>query len=226
MPQSTHPLMTVSPSVHATLCRLLRGAYVAGPALMLAGALAFVAGIGINPRRDTSWVEGILCAYGIALFVPIYLDLSARLMHSAPRLGRVTLFTGLFGATAGFGHEMARPFEFALRTHGMSEGTWNAFLAAPGPEFLSVALLGPLFPLTSILLGVGFWRARTFPRWIPAALTGAGIGFPLAQALGLDWALAITYPGACVLWFAAFTGVALRDAHAPTVHLHPTVEAA
>lgn len=70
--------------------------------------------------------------------------------------------------------------------------------------------MGPLFPLTSILLGAGFWRAKTFPAWVAAALVAAGIGFPLAQVLELEWALKVTYPAACMLWFVALSHIGLR----------------
>jgi len=194
---------------------LLRVAYVAGPALMLIGALTFAFGVGLVPPGITSWVEGIICAYGIVMFIPIYLDLSRRLRATHRRLATVTLVTGLFGATCGFSMELARVFEHALRQHGAGDALWASFYTNPGWEYLSVALTGPLFPLTSVLLGVGFLLAKTLPRWVALSLVAAGVSFPLAQVAGLDWALAVTYPGACLLWLVSLSWIALGGRGAP-----------
>jgi hypothetical protein len=193
-------------------------AFVAGPLLMTLAALSFVSGIGLIPPGKISWVEGILGAYGIVFFVPIYLELSRRLSATHRRLARVTTWTGLFGATAGFAMEFSRVFEYALRERGAGDQVWSAFYANPGAEFLAVALLGPLFPLTSLLLGIGFWRARTEPRWVAASLIAAGIGFPLAQVGELQWALHTTYPAACGLWLCAGWWLARRTHGRAFVH--------
>jgi len=187
---------------------LLPACFIAGPLLMTTSAMTFVLGIGLIPPGITSWVEGIIGSYGIVLFVPIYLELSRRLALTHRRWGMLTAVTGLFGATAGFSMEFMRVVEYALRAHGAGDAIWQSVYANPGWVFLSIALLGPLFPITSVLIGLGFWRAGTLPRWVAASLIAAGIGFPLAQVVGLDWALAVTYPGACVLWLISLSWVA------------------
>lgn len=201
-----------APARPTILDRLLQAAYVIGPVLMLASAVTFSLGIGLIPPGITSWVEGIIGSYGIVLFVVIYLDLAHRLSVTHPRLGALTAVTGLPGATAGFSMEFLRPLEYSLRQRGAGDAVWLAFTANPGSEVLSVAWLGPLFPITSVLLGLGFWRARTLPRWVAGCLVAAGVGFPLAQVGGFDWALHITYPGACLLWCIGLSWVGLRAA--------------
>jgi hypothetical protein len=190
--------------------RLLGIAYIAGPVLLVLSAGSFVLGIGLIPPGVTSWVEGIFGAYALALFVPVYLDLGRRLAEHLRVLGGVALVTGLFGATAGFGHEFARLIEFAARNHGAGDAVWGSLYANPGWEFLTVALLGPLFPLTSIILGIGFLRTRDLPLSSSLCLIGAGVGFPLAQVIGADWALSITYPGSALCWTAALLPVGRR----------------
>lgn len=189
---------------------LLKIAFIAGPFLLLLAALTFILGIGLNPEGNSSYVEGILGAYGLLLFVPIYLSLAAMLSRTHRTLGTVTTITGLAGSVCGFSHELFRVIEFALRQHGAGDAVWQSFYASPNAEYLIVALLGPLFPLTSILLGVGFWRAKTFPAWVSVALVLAGVGFPLAMITEWGWALQLTYPLASVLWFAALTYIGVR----------------
>jgi hypothetical protein len=53
-------------------------------------------------------------------------------------------------------------------------------------------------------------RARTLPRWVAGCPVAAGVGFPLAQVGGFDWALHVTYPGACLLWCAALGWMGVR----------------
>jgi len=187
---------------------LLRASYVVGPLLLVASALAFALGIGLIPPGITSWVEGLIGAYALALFVPIYLELSRRLAVTHRRLGTLTAVTGLFGATAGFSMEFLRLVEHSLRARGAGDTVWQAFAADPGGPLLVVALLGPLFPLTSVLLGAGFLQAGTMPRWVSLCLIAAGIAFPLAQVGGFAWALTWAYPTACVLWLVALGSVA------------------
>ncbi|MGE3886430.1 MAG: hypothetical protein AB7H81_08355 [Vicinamibacterales bacterium] len=190
---------------------LLRASFVAGPLLLALSAMAFRLGIGLIPPGVTSWVEGLIGSYALALFVPVYLELSRRLAVTHRRLAMVTVVTGLFGATAGFSMEFLRLVEHSLRARGAGDVVWQAFAADPGGPLLAVALLGPLFPLTSILLGAGFFRARTLPRWVSLCLITAGIGFPLAQVGGFPWALAWAYPAACGLWLISLGWVALSS---------------
>lgn len=199
-----------SPDARPSQRPLLVAAFLAGPALLCASAGSFALGLGVLPPGDTSWIEGIFGSYALALFVPIYLELARRLGESHRVLGIVTSVTGLLGATAGFSLEHLRVTEHALRSHGAGSALFASMYGDPGWEFLSVALLGPLFPLTSVLLGIGFFRARTLPRWVAACLVGAGIGFPLAQVVGWEWGLRITYPLATVLWLVSMSFVGLR----------------
>lgn len=189
---------------------LLRLAFIAGPLLLVFSALSFALGIGLIPPGITSYVEGIFGSYALILFVPIYLTLAGVLSRTHRVLGSIATVTGLAGSVVGFGMEFMRVVEYALRQHGAGDAVWQSFYTAPNGEFLIVALMGPLFPLTSVLLGAGFWRAKTFPAWVSATLIAAGIGFPLAQVLGLDWALKVTYPLACVLWLVSLTYIGNR----------------
>lgn len=203
--------MNSKPTLTTTPFRgLLRAAFVGAPLLLCLSAGSFALGLGRIPPGVTSWVEGIFGAWALVLFVPVYLELARRLAATHPRLGATAAVTGLFGAVVGSGLELLRVAEHSVRQRGAGGEAWAAFNAAPGWEFLAVALLGPLFPLTSILLGASFWRARTLPRWVAVCLMGAGVGFPLAQVAGWEWGLKVTYPLACLLWLAALGWIARR----------------
>lgn len=178
-------------------------AFHAGPILLALSMIAFTLQIGMLPSMKASWVEGLLGSFALIFFVPIYLELARQLGATHRRTGLTAMFTGLFGGVVGFGMEFLRVLEYSLRQRGAGDAVWNAFAADPGGELLVVALFGPLFPITSIILGVGFLRAKTLPAWIAASLIVAGIGFPLAQVAEWEWGFRLTYPVACMLWAVA-----------------------
>lgn len=190
--------------------RLLRLAFIAGPLLMVTASLVFAAGVGLSPNNASSYVEGIIGSYGIVAFIPIYWELSRRLSESKKLLGAVTYVTGLLGTATGFTHMYSRVFEYELRRHGAGEEVWSSFYTNPGGELLSVALLGPLFPLTSVLLGIGFLLVRTLPAWMSVSLIVAGLLFPAAMISVSPLLLKTAYPLACLLWAAAFGNYAFR----------------
>lgn len=197
-------------TIPANQITLLRIAFIAGPLLLVLSALSFSLGIGLIPPGITSYVEGILGSYALLLFTPVYLHMAGIMSQKNKILGTVATITGLAGSVTGFSLELFRVIEYALRQHGAGDAVWQSFYANPNGEFLLVALMGPLFPLTSLLLGAGFWRAQIFPRWVSAGLMAAGIGFPLAQVLELDWALKVTYPMACMLWFFTLSYIGIN----------------
>jgi hypothetical protein len=184
--------------------------FFAGPILLFISSMTFALGIGLLPNGLTSYVEGIFGSLALIFFVPIYLELSNQLSATHKKLGLVAAFTGLCGATVGVSHELFRVIEWTLRNYGATEEVWTKFYANPGLEYLLVALLGPLFPITSIILGTGFLKAKTLPGWISVLLMLAGIGFPLAQVLEWEVGLKITYPLATVFWMISLVFVGLK----------------
>lgn len=189
---------------------LLKIAFVAGPILLFLSALSFALGIGILPPGVSSWVEGLFGSYALMLFVPIYLSLAGRLSETNRKLGAIATIAGLCGAVTGFSLELLRVIEFGLRQHGVGDAAFQSYYANPGWEFLIVALLGPLFPITSIILGAGFLKARTLPAWAATGLIIAGVFFPLAQVLEWEWGFKVTYPLACTIWAVVLPYVGLR----------------
>lgn len=189
---------------------LTKFSFLTGPILLFLSAMTFSFGIGLLPNGQTSYVEGIFGSFALIFFVPIYLELSNQLSATHRKLGLVTAFTGLCGAVVGVSHELFRVIEWTLRNYGATEEVWTKFYANPGLEYLLVALLGPLFPITSIILGVGFLRAKTLPTWISVLLILAGIGFPLAQVLEWEVGLKVTYPLATLFWMISLVTTGLK----------------
>ncbi|HEX6191652.1 MAG TPA: hypothetical protein VFZ42_04775 [Chitinophagaceae bacterium] len=199
---------------------LLRTACIAGPLLMLIGSLVFVLGIGVSPNNKSSYLEGIFGCYGIVLFIAVYWELSRRLAESNRVLAAITYITGLLGPAAGFTHMYGRIVEHELRLHGVSEQVWQSFYAHPGSELLSVALLGTLFPLTSIILGIGLLVAKKIPALMAGGLILAGILFPAAMISESDTLLHSAYPAACLIWLIVFSTYAIKFIPARRMYLN------
>jgi hypothetical protein len=202
---------------NSTVTTLLRSAFIVGPALLAASAISFALGITIIPPGITGYVEGVLGSFALMLFVPIYLHLGIRLSEKKKILGGMALVAGLAGAVTGYGMELLRVTEYSMRLHGAGDEIWTNWYANMGMEYIGVAIFGPLFPLTSIILGIGFLITRQLPSWISIMLILAGIGFPLAQAVGIDWALKFTYPLACVFWLIALSAVGTKYFDQPKI---------
>ena len=178
----------------------LKISFIVGPLLLLIGSFLFVLGFGISPNNKSSYIEGIFGCYGIALFIPIYWELGRKLGESKKTFAAITYITGLLGTATGFTHMYGRIFEYELRQHGVTEHIWQSFYNNPGGELMSVALLGILFPLTSILLGIGLLITRKIAWWMSIGLIVAGILFPAAMITQSDALLHTAYPLACIIW--------------------------
>ncbi len=194
----------------SSLQTITKFSFFAGPILLFISAMTFALGIGLIPPGITSYVEGIFGSFALIFFVLIYLELSRQLSATHKKLGLITAFTGLFGSVVGMSHEYFRVIEWTLRGRGAGDEVWTAFYSNPGFEYLLVGLLGPLFPITSIILGTGFFKAKTLPTWIAIFLILAGIGFPLAQVLEWGVGLKVTYPLATLLWMISLVYVGMK----------------
>ncbi|HYE54070.1 MAG TPA: hypothetical protein VD996_04475, partial [Chitinophagaceae bacterium] len=164
---------------------------------------------------SSNYLEGIFGCYGIVLFIPIYWELSRQLSLSRKILARVTYITGLLGPATGFTHMYGRIYEYELRLHGAGDAVWQSFYTNPGGELLSVALLGPLFPLTSLLLGIGFIATKRLPVWMCLAMIVAGVLFPAAMITADAALLNTAYPAACALWLISFWTYGIKYYFAP-----------
>ncbi len=54
-------------------------------------------------------------------------------------------------------------------------------------------------------------RRLRFAYAAALVLLAAGIGFPLGQPLGIDWALRITCPAACLAWCMALGAIGTQS---------------
>lgn len=189
------------------LGRLTGLAFLLGPLLFLAGAAVRQLALGINEGGEESAVEGVLMAYAVLCFIPIYLVLARWLGEKYPNLGIVCTVTGLFGAMGGFNAAATRIWEGILLDNGgaLNPDIWEAAVV---PEFMPVAIGGLFFPLTSILLGFGFLRGNKVSPLTAGMLILAGIAFLVAQAAEI--ALEITYPLAGLFWLIALTPLGIQ----------------
>lgn len=190
--------------------KLLGIAFIAGPLLFVLAALVFTVitmqhGLELE-AQERLYSEGILMGYALIVFIPIYLDLARLVGQRFPRYGLFCAVLGLFSMAAGVLAATARIWQLTFIRAGVNESVWD--LLGATPEIMPIALLAPLGPLTSLLLGIGLLRVPTFPRRSAALLIVGGISFPLAQAVGL--AIRFFYPLATIAWFVALAPLGWR----------------
>jgi hypothetical protein len=190
--------------------QLIRFTFIAGPLLMLIASLVRVASIHSGESLKPDYLEGIIGCYGIVLFIPIYWELSRVLSTNKKKLAIATYITGLLGAATGYVHMYNRIYEYELRLHGATDAVWKSFGANPGAEILSVGTLGILFPLTSVLLGIGFMDGKIIKRWMAIGLILPGILFPAAMITESPDLMRTTYPAACICWMLVLGAYAIK----------------
>ena len=198
--------------------KVLGLAFIGGPLLITVGATIYLLGIERSPDGTTSWVEGIVMAFGFLIMVPIYFELARILGQRAPMFGIICTVTGL-GWGIAVVPAAARLIQVDIINAGLNESIWNVIGSHPGwiPFFIWMFL--GMF--TSLFLGIGLLWKGGVPRWTAVLLILAPIFFVLGQGAGEDiawWQVNLFYPLACLTWLAALAPMGLRylagDGHA------------
>lgn len=193
--------------------RLVAVAFVAGPLLMLASAAALLSGVGRDEGVTGygSTLEGLIGFFGFVVLVPVFISLADLLGTHRPRLAIVAAITGLIGFAGGGVMQMTmRVMNGEFLRLGVSESVFEqaqAELEAGSSILLVLIATGPLVPLTSFLLGIGFLLTGRFrvQGWL---LATAGVSFLSGQFFLV--ATDLTYTLALALWAAALIPMGVR----------------
>jgi len=182
-------------------------ALILGPALFLAAALTFVLGIGATPDGVGRVTEGVIGYFGVICFLVVFLELARRLGQTLPAFGLVCATTGLLGAAGAVLAYGARIFYGFTVAAGVDAVIYQAVHEAMIPDLAAVAITAPLFPLTSILLGIGLLRTYSMARRAAFLLILAGLCFAGAHMTETAFGLTVLYPLSGILWLAALAPV-------------------
>jgi hypothetical protein len=184
-------------------------AFILGPLFLIVGAVIYLLGIGLNPGRAHSWIEGIFMTYGIILMIPIYFELARILGQRSPIFGIICAITGL-GWGIGVMGATNRLMQVELIRVGLNEDIFDLF---NHPGWMPVIIWMLLGMFTSLLLGIGLlWRGG-IPRWAAVLLILATIFFVIGQATEDELGLigpTVFYPLACLSWLVALAPTGLR----------------
>lgn len=184
-------------------------AFLLGPLLLIGAALMFVLGINILPDSVASLTEGVFGYYSAILFIVINLRLAWMLGQEAPVFGLVCAVIGLVGASAAVMAQADRVHRGTLVAAGVDPVLYQTIQDTMIPEMLAIGLTALLFPLTPILLGIGFLRTKALPSWGALALILAGVCFAGAQVTETPFGLNVLYPLSGILWLAALAPLGL-----------------
>ncbi len=186
------------------LRRLVGASMIAGSVLSTLAAFIFIFDIQKNPGL-MGWgsnLEGVIGVYSYLLLAVAFVELSRRFAHARPQLATVTTVTAVIGFGVGGVVNMAlRTFIPDLVTVGVTIEQLNAITelwmtGTANPALLLVIFTGPLGPLTSILVGIGFLLGGV-SKVRGSLLIAAGILFPMGELFLVGFALYVT---ATVLW--------------------------
>lgn len=150
--------------------RLLGGATLVAPVLLLASSLAYLAGEGTGVGQ----AGGVIQFWAFVAFALAVVGLTGALEIRAPRAATALLALGMAGALAGAGFGID-----AVRAD--LAGGARLIDAQTVASILVTNLPGVVFPLVLIGLGVLLGRGGAQPRWAAVALGIGGALFPLSR---------------------------------------------
>lgn len=189
---------------HQILQRLVGAAFVLGGSLTAVAAVIYILGINVNPGT-MGWgssTEGFIGFYAYLALAVAFIELSRRLGKFKPKLAAVTTVTSLVGFAGGGVMNMVYRVMIpdlaaaGMTTEMMDRVNENMMSGAMSAEFLLLIFMGPLAPLSSLMIGVGFLLAGRF-RWQATLLILGGVMFPLGELFLLGM---MFYVGATILW--------------------------
>ena len=149
--------------------KFLGFSFIVGPILYFIGSLFMPLGnLGIG---------GMIAPYGVALLIPVFMEIGRWIGQVQPRYGFVCTVLALL-TTAG---NTAAMFSWATTeavTNDLALTGDEVWLySSNDPYIFAFSMTAVLFPLMTILMAIGLWRNRLGPRWIPALFVIAAISF-------------------------------------------------
>ena len=173
-----------------TPSRLFGAAAIAGPALLLGGAVAWATGGG--PNQDE--LGGALYVYAFIAMTLVAIGIARTVEQALPRASAALLAVAVLGCAGGVGFGIDSIHAGVPGGAGLEEigGTAGA---------IGLLVPGAIFPLSFIALGIALWRARVTPRMSGPALAVAGVLFPAGNVPDIEAiAIASNAMFAVALW--------------------------
>lgn len=149
--------------------KFLGVAFVAGPLLWFAGSLFMPLG--------NLGVGGMIAPFGVALLIPVFMELGHWIGQAQPRYGFICTILALL-ATAGSTAAMFGWATGEALTNDLgltSDETW--LYSSNDPYIFPFGLMAALFPIMTLLIAIGLWRNRLVPRWTSLLFGLASVSF-------------------------------------------------
>lgn len=179
----------------------------------IAGVCLIAGGLLMAPASYCEYTPGLLFVAGslglllYTLLIPGLLGVARLLRRPASRLSVVASLLATFGCVGGSTFETALLHEWAARAAGTPEAQMAAILNVTEERVFPVlVLLGILFSISLLTLGVGLFRTGTVPTWVAALLGLGAVLFPVGHIGSLE----IVTHAAETLILVAFVWIGLR----------------
>lgn len=180
--------------------KFLGFAFIMGPLLWFVGSLFMPLG--------NLGVGGMIAPFGVALLIPVFMELGRWIGQEQPRFGFVcavlALLTTAGNTAAMFGWATGEALTNDLGL--TSDETW--LYSSNDPYIFPFGLMAALFPIMTLLIAIGLWRNRLAPRWIPALIGVASISF-LVFVVG-GYMEETLFPVPVLMWLVALAPLGWR----------------
>ncbi|GAB3524108.1 hypothetical protein [Emticicia fontis] len=131
-------------------------------------------------------VNGSVLVFFSTLFLSIgMMGLFDALKSKMPIYSRLGLLYAMYGIFGGVGFAFEGLYSATLNIS--DKIGFEAFKFFPTQMNLVLYWSGPAFPLTFLILGIVYIRAKVVPWWVGVLLSSGGITFPISRILRNEW---------------------------------------
>jgi hypothetical protein len=167
----------------------LRLSRTVGGLALIAAPVVFAAStffwIELDGRVEYGLTGGALIVAATTLWIPAFGVLFGFVETTHPRTALFGWLAAIYGCIGGAVFGVDGMFAEAYRlSHDLRMTAWAASPAAFGTTMFWP---GPLFPLSLLILGLLFVRAKATPLWTGWSLAAAGVAFPLSRIPRVGW---------------------------------------
>ncbi|MPR37006.1 hypothetical protein [Salmonirosea aquatica] len=152
---------------------------------MVIAPLFFVASSFAWQNGEYNHISGTLVVLGSIFWIPACTGLFSRLKKTWPRYSAWGLLVAIAGCVSGSSFGIRGLYADAF---GISkEALLQKAAEYPLSFNLTMFWLGPLFPLSLIVLSIVLVRAKSIPAWTGLLLGLGAIAFPLSRIPRVEW---------------------------------------
>jgi hypothetical protein len=181
------------PRYQQLMQKFLGFACIVGPLLFFIGTLFLPLG--------NQGIGGMIAPYGVALLIPVFMEMGRWIGQAQPRYGFVCTVLALLTTASSTAAMFTWATSGALINDLALTHEEIGLYIGNDPYIFPFAILSALFPIMIMLLAVGLWRNRLGPRSVPALFVVGSVAFLIFVVGG--YMEGTMFPVPVLIWLVA-----------------------